>query len=50
MHGLAQAMVLLILIGGAVAVYGLLLNLFGVTGWREAVSAIRHPVPRDLRG
>jgi putative peptidoglycan lipid II flippase len=45
-----QAVVLLILIGGGVAIYGLLLSLFGVTGWREAVSAIRHPVPRDLRG
>lgn len=45
-HGLA---VLLLLICGAVAAYALLLNLFGVTGWREAVEALRRPAARDLR-
>jgi putative peptidoglycan lipid II flippase len=50
MHGLTQATVLLILISGAVAIYGLFLSLFGVTDWREAVNAVRHPAPRDLRG
>jgi len=31
-----------ILIAGAIAIYGLFLRLFGVTGWREAVNAIRQ--------
>jgi putative peptidoglycan lipid II flippase len=39
LHGLAQAVVLLALIAGGVAVYVLLLAAFGVTGWREAVNA-----------
>ena len=41
-HGLAQAAVLLVLIAGGIAVYGLLLSLLGVTGWREALDAIRQ--------
>jgi putative peptidoglycan lipid II flippase len=49
LHGVAQAAVLLSLIGGGIALYGLLLRLFGVTGWREAVDAIRQNPPRDLR-
>lgn len=48
-HGLAQAVVLAILIGGGIAIYGLLLRLFGITGWREAVNAIRQRQPADLR-
>jgi putative peptidoglycan lipid II flippase len=52
-HGMAQAALLLILITGAVAIYGLLLAAFGVTGWRETVAALRQkPPPRlgsDLR-
>ena len=41
-HGLAQAAVLAILIGGGMAIYGLFLRLFGVTGWRDAVNAFRQ--------
>jgi putative peptidoglycan lipid II flippase len=48
-HGLVQALILLCLIGGGMAVYGLLLGLFGVTGWREALDAIRRRPPGDLR-
>jgi putative peptidoglycan lipid II flippase len=48
-HGLVQALILLCLIGGGIAVYGLLLGLFGVTGWREALNAIRQRPPGDLR-
>ncbi len=40
-HGLAQAAVLLILIAGGIAIYGLFLRLFGITGWRETVNALR---------
>jgi putative peptidoglycan lipid II flippase len=48
-HGsLLQVLVLAILIGGGIAIYGLALQLFGVTGWREAVNALRG-APRDLR-
>jgi putative peptidoglycan lipid II flippase len=49
LHGLAQAAVLLSLIAGGIALYGLLLRLFGVIRWREAVNAIRQGPPRDLR-
>jgi putative peptidoglycan lipid II flippase len=38
----AQAIALVILIVGGIAVYGLFLRLFGVTGWREAVNAVRQ--------
>ena len=41
-HGLVQALLLLLLIAGGIAIYGLFLGLFGVTGWREAVSAFRQ--------
>jgi putative peptidoglycan lipid II flippase len=41
-HGLIQALILLVLIAGGIAIYGLLLGLFGVTGWRDAVGAIRQ--------
>jgi putative peptidoglycan lipid II flippase len=41
LHGLAQAAVLLALIVAGIACYGLILRLFGVTGWREAVDAVR---------
>jgi putative peptidoglycan lipid II flippase len=37
-----QGMILLALIVGGIATYGLFLGLFGVTGWREAVNAIRQ--------
>ena len=42
-HGLAQAVILLLVIAGGAAVYALFLALFAVTGWREAVNAIRQP-------
>ena len=42
MHGFAQIVLLLVLIAGGIAIYGLFLRLFGVTGWREAVNAIRQ--------
>ena len=46
-HGLV--MVLPILIVAGVAIYGLFLRLFGVTGWREGLDAIRQNGPADLR-
>ena len=46
-HGLA--LVLPILIVAGVAIYGLFLRLFGVTGWREGVNAIRQNKPSGLR-
>jgi putative peptidoglycan lipid II flippase len=48
-HGLAQAAILAASMAGGIAVYGTLLSLFGVTGWREAVNAIRPTRPGDLR-
>jgi putative peptidoglycan lipid II flippase len=48
-HGIAQAALLMALISGAIAIYGLLLALFGVTGWDTAVSAIRQTTASDLR-
>ena len=48
-HGLAQAAILAASIAGAIAAYGLCLGLFGVTGWREAVDALRPAKPGDLR-
>jgi putative peptidoglycan lipid II flippase len=48
-HGLMQTVVLFILIIAAIAIYGFFLRLFGITGWREAVNAIRRP-PGDLHG
>ena len=47
--GLAQAVALGALIAGGIAIYGLTLRLFGVTGWREAVNELKA-APRDLRG
>ena len=48
-HGLAQAALLGLLIAGGMAVYGLLLTLSGVTGWAEAVAAIRYGKASALR-
>ena len=42
MHGFAQIVLLLVLVAGGVAIYGLFLGFFGVTGWREAVGAVRQ--------
>ena len=44
-HGLVQAVLLLAVISAGIAAYGLLLRLFGVTGWREAVNAFRQSAP-----
>ena len=37
------------MIAGGIAIYGLFLRLFGITGWREAVNALRQKAPSDLR-
>ena len=37
------------LISGGIAVYGLLLALFGVIRWSDAVNAIRQTTASDLR-
>jgi putative peptidoglycan lipid II flippase len=41
-HGLVQAVLLVAVIAAGIAIYGLFLGLFGVTGWREAVNAFRQ--------
>jgi putative peptidoglycan lipid II flippase len=41
-HSLVQAVLLLAVISAGIAIYGLLLRLFGVTGWREAVNAFQR--------
>ena len=48
-HGLAQAVLLVLLISGAIAVYGVLLALFDVIRWGEAVNAVRQTTVSDLR-
>ena len=48
-HGLAHAAILGVLIIAGVAIYGLLLNLFGVVTWADAASALRPSPARDLR-
>jgi putative peptidoglycan lipid II flippase len=48
-HGVAQAAILGVLIIAGVAIYGLLLALFGVINWADATGALRHSPPRDLR-
>ena len=42
MHVLVQAVLLLAVIVAGIAIYGLFLRLFGVTGWRETVNAVRQ--------
>ena len=49
MHSIAQAVLAGVLIVGGMAIYALLLALFGVLSWREAVSAIRQTTAPDLR-
>jgi len=49
MHSIAQATLAGMLIVGGMAIYALLLALFGVLSWREAVSAIRQTTAPDLR-
>ena len=48
-HGFAQALLVLPLIAGAIAVYALLLSAFGAIGWLEVVNAVRQKAPADLR-
>ena len=48
-HGIARAVVPMVLISGGIAIYGLLLALFGVIRWRDAVNAIRQTTRPDLR-
>jgi putative peptidoglycan lipid II flippase len=48
-HGATQAVVLAVLISGAIALYGGLLALFGVIGWSEAVNAARQTRASGLR-
>ena len=47
-HGLIQAVILLGLIGGAIAVYGGLLALLDVVGWREVVNAVGRSKSGDF--
>jgi putative peptidoglycan lipid II flippase len=49
MHSIAQAVLVGMLIVGGMAIYALLLALFGVLSWREAMSAIRQTTAPDLR-
>jgi putative peptidoglycan lipid II flippase len=49
MHSITQAVLASVLIVGGMAIYALLLALFGVLSWREAVSAIRQTTAPDLR-
>lgn len=44
-HGFVQVASLLVLIASGIAGYGLFLQLFGVTGWREAINAVRQRRP-----
>ena len=48
-HSIAQAVLLGLLIAGGMAIYGLLLALFGVIKWADAVSAVRQTTAPDLR-
>jgi putative peptidoglycan lipid II flippase len=48
--GLAQAAMLGVLTIAGVAIYGLLLALFGVINWADAIGAVKQSPPRDLRG
>jgi putative peptidoglycan lipid II flippase len=48
-HSIAQAVLLGLLIAAGMAIYGLLLALFGVVTWADAVGAIRQTTAPDLR-
>ncbi len=48
-HGVVPAVLLVVLISGGIAIYGLLLALFGVANWAEAVNALRQAASPDLR-
>ena len=47
-HGLAQLLALVPVIAGGLALYALLLRLFGVLDWREALVRSGKSVPPDL--
>jgi putative peptidoglycan lipid II flippase len=48
-HGVVQAALLAMLIAGGLAVYGLLLTLFGAVNWAESIQSVRPSPPPDLR-
>jgi putative peptidoglycan lipid II flippase len=48
-HGLAHAVLLMVLISAGIAVYGLFLAASGAIRWNDAVSAVRQTKPADLR-
>jgi putative peptidoglycan lipid II flippase len=48
-HGIAQTVLVALLILGGMAIYGLLLATLGVVGWSEAVNAIRQTAVPGLR-
>jgi putative peptidoglycan lipid II flippase len=48
-HGLTQAVVLTLMIAGAVTVYGLLLAVSGVIRWNASVNAFKRTAASDLR-
>jgi putative peptidoglycan lipid II flippase len=48
-YGLAQIFVLVLLISGAIAIYGALLALCGVVSWNEGINAFRPTTASDLR-
>jgi putative peptidoglycan lipid II flippase len=48
-HRLAQAVILLAAIAGAIAVYGLCLISLGVTDWRRTVNAVKQSDAHDLQ-
>jgi putative peptidoglycan lipid II flippase len=48
-HGIAQVISLGAMISGGIAIYGLLLVVFGVIAWDDAVSAVLKREPFDLR-
>jgi putative peptidoglycan lipid II flippase len=48
-HGLAQAVLLSLLIAGGIAIYGLFLALSGVVDWRQVIRMARQNRVRDLR-
>jgi putative peptidoglycan lipid II flippase len=48
-HSIAQAVFLGVLIAGGIAIYGLLLTLFGVIKWADAIGAVRQTAAPDLR-
>jgi putative peptidoglycan lipid II flippase len=48
-HGLGQAVLLIAVIAGGIAIYGLFLALFGVIRWTKAVNAVRRTKASDLR-